>query len=207
MRRGARTRCSSACIAPSRVTSTLSAAAWASRTITTCGWPTAATYYLVEARTEGGENLAKQLANVLKPSDEVLTNADRETPGTDNLKTTNIAALYDNPEWETGVKWCLSCAACTSTCPTCYCHELSDGVESSDTTKGRRVRSWSSCQLRGVQPRCRRPLLPRGAQRTLPLPHLPSDRVLPRALRHDDVRRLRSLHLQLPNTNRLGKHR
>ena len=105
-------------------------------------------HYLVEARTEGGENLARQLAKVLKPTDEAMTDADKETPGTDNLKTTNIAPLYGNPEWETGVKWCLSCAACTSTCPTCYCHEIADSVESSDTTKGTRTRSWSSCQLR-----------------------------------------------------------
>ncbi len=105
-------------------------------------------YYLVEARTDGGENLAKQLAGVLKPTDEAMAAADKETPGTDNLKTTNIAPLYGNPGWETGVKWCLSCAACTATCPTCYCHEISDSVESSDTTKGKRVRNWSSCQLK-----------------------------------------------------------
>ena len=105
-------------------------------------------YYLVEAGSEGGEKLAKQLSALLKPTDEALSAADKETPGTDKLKTTNIAAFFGNPEWETGVKWCLSCAACTTTCPTCYCHEICDTVESSDTSKGCRIRNWSSCQLK-----------------------------------------------------------
>ena len=103
-------------------------------------------YFLVESGSEGGEKLAGQFSSHLKAADE--RPAERETPGTDNLKTTKIADLFANPEWETGVKWCLSCAACTTTCPTCYCHEIADTVESSDTTKGCRIRNWSSCQLR-----------------------------------------------------------
>ncbi len=103
-------------------------------------------YFLVESGSEGGEKLAGQFSSHLKAADE--RPAERETPGTDNLKTTKIADLYANPEWETGVKWCLSCAACTTTCPTCYCHEIADTVESSDTTKGCRIRNWSSCQLK-----------------------------------------------------------
>ncbi len=103
-------------------------------------------YYLVEAGSAEGEKLAKQLSSYLKPTDEGP--AERTTPGTDKLKTKTIAALYGNPEWESGVKWCLSCAACTTTCPTCYCHEIADTVEASDLTKGQRNRSWSSCQLK-----------------------------------------------------------
>jgi sulfhydrogenase subunit beta (sulfur reductase) len=103
-------------------------------------------YFLVESGSEEGEGLAKQLSSYLKPTDEGP--AERTTPGTERLKTTKIAALYGNPEWESGVKWCLSCAACTSTCPTCYCHEIADTVEASDLSKGQRVRNWSSCQLK-----------------------------------------------------------
>jgi sulfhydrogenase subunit beta (sulfur reductase) len=103
-------------------------------------------HYLVEVGTEEGEKLAKELSSCLKPTDEGPV--ERTTPGTDKLKTTNIAAFYGNPEWENGVKWCLSCAACTTTCPTCYCHEICDTVESSDTSKGCRIRNWSSCQLK-----------------------------------------------------------
>ena len=104
-------------------------------------------YFLVDVGSEQGEKLARQLS-VLKETQEALTPDDRKTPGTDKLKTTNIAALYDNKEWQTGVDWCLSCAACTTLCPTCYCHEICDTVESSDLTKGCRLRNWSSCQLK-----------------------------------------------------------
>jgi sulfhydrogenase subunit beta (sulfur reductase) len=103
-------------------------------------------HWVVEAGTEGGQKLAAEMAAYLKPTDEGP--AERTTPGTDNLKTTQIMTMYGNPEWETGVKWCLSCAACTTTCPTCYCHEIYDTVESSDPSKGTRIRNWSSCQLK-----------------------------------------------------------
>jgi len=105
-------------------------------------------YFLVDIGSAQGEQLAKQLSALLKPTDETLRPEDKKTPGTDKLKTTDIAALYGNPEWESGVKWCLSCAACTTLCPTCYCHEICDTVESSDTSSGCRTRNWSSCQLK-----------------------------------------------------------
>jgi ferredoxin len=103
-------------------------------------------HFLVESGSEGGERLAGELSSLLAPTDELPP--DHGTPGTDRLKTTDIAAFYDNPAWESGVKWCVSCAACTVTCPTCYCHEIRDTVEASDTSKGRRTRYWSSCQLK-----------------------------------------------------------
>lgn len=105
-------------------------------------------YYLVDIGSERGDKIAAELAAYLKPTDEALLPEDRHTPNTDNLRTTNIAAFFDDPEWETGVEWCVSCAACTTLCPTCYCHEICYTVESSDTSKGRHVRNWSSCQLK-----------------------------------------------------------
>jgi len=105
-------------------------------------------YFLVVAGSDAGRKLAQEMAVYLRPVDDKLRAGDRVTPGTDKLKTTDIAALYDNPEWQTGVDLCLSCAACTTLCPTCYCYEICDSVESSDVGAGCRTREWSSCQLK-----------------------------------------------------------
>jgi len=43
---------------------------------------------------------------------------------------------------------CLACGTCTNVCPTCYCFDVQDEVEL-DLTRGKRVRSWDSCQLEG----------------------------------------------------------
>ena len=68
--RGARTRCSSACIALSPATSTPSAAAWTSRTTTTCGWPTAATTSSSKRAPRAARSWRDELASYLKPTDE-----------------------------------------------------------------------------------------------------------------------------------------
>ena len=68
---------------------------------------------------------------------------------TDKLKNKDISKQYDNPDWKTkGSDKCLSCAACTTLCPTCYCHEIKDEVTLTDLKKGDRLREWSSCQLK-----------------------------------------------------------
>jgi sulfhydrogenase subunit beta (sulfur reductase) len=105
-------------------------------------------YFLVEIGSEQGEKLVQQLSKHFQKTDEALRPEDKKTPDAEKLATTDIARFYNNPEWETGVKWCLSCAACTTLCPTCYCHEIQDQVESGDLTKGCRDRCWSSCQLK-----------------------------------------------------------
>ena len=105
-------------------------------------------YFLVDVGSPQGEKLAQELSGLFQKTDEALRPEDKKTPDAEKLATTQIAQFYDNPEWETGVKWCLSCAACTTLCPTCYCHEICDTVESGDTSKGQRDRCWSSCQLK-----------------------------------------------------------
>lgn len=49
--------------------------------------------------------------------------------------------------WEETALRCLSCGACTITCPTCSCFSLRDYPDM-DSSSGSRVRTWDSCQVK-----------------------------------------------------------
>jgi len=102
-------------------------------------------HYLVHVGSEKGEVL---LTRDFKQTDIDLTPEMKHIENTDRLKKRRIKDLYNNPGWKEGVNKCLSCAACTTLCPTCYCHEIKDEVSLSDLKQGKRVREWSSCQLK-----------------------------------------------------------
>lgn len=51
-----------------------------------------------------------------------------------------------SPLWAELGERCLSCAACTNVCPTCFCFDVKDEI-SLDLQGGKRVRTWDSCQL------------------------------------------------------------
>ncbi|MFH1072128.1 MAG: 4Fe-4S dicluster domain-containing protein [Nanoarchaeota archaeon] len=103
-------------------------------------------HYLVEVGSEKGKSLIDKFPNLfsatstIKPEEKVI-------PGADRLHTLGLEKLYENPGWKKGVDICLSCAACTNLCPTCYCFEIHDEVKMSNPETGARSRSWSSCQL------------------------------------------------------------
>ncbi len=105
-------------------------------------------YFLVEEGSERGSQLIHEFPRYFKLTEEGLREEDRRTPGADGLATTEIAAFYDDERWEEGVRNCLSCGACTTLCPTCYCYEIHDDVELGDAGRGSRNRCWSSCQLK-----------------------------------------------------------
>lgn len=55
--------------------------------------------------------------------------------------------LYRNPEhprWQDAAERCLACGSCTSVCPTCFCHDVVDGVSLSGEV-ATRTREWASC--------------------------------------------------------------
>ena len=64
------------------------------------------------------------------------------------LTTSDLPKLLydtiDHPHWDTIATRCLSCANCTSVCPTCFCSTVEDhsDLTGSDT---RRTRVWDSC--------------------------------------------------------------
>lgn len=56
-----------------------------------------------------------------------------------------MEGLFASRVWEALASRCLSCGACTYVCPTCYCFAVNDEPRG---TKGRRVRTWDSCQFK-----------------------------------------------------------
>jgi ferredoxin len=57
------------------------------------------------------------------------------------------ALLYRNrqhPRWTAVAERCLACGNCTSVCPTCFCHDVVDGVSLSGD-EATRTREWATC--------------------------------------------------------------
>jgi len=51
---------------------------------------------------------------------------------------------YDNPLWKSATLRCLSCGACSFTCPTCHCFDI---VDEGTAQGGCRAKNWDSCQF------------------------------------------------------------
>ena len=65
------------------------------------------------------------------------------SPKLDSLKTA-IDSLWNDSIWDKISSKCLGCAACTFSCPTCYCFDIQD---ESRRGKGVRIRLWDTCQF------------------------------------------------------------
>ena len=50
----------------------------------------------------------------------------------------------DHPQWEDVAKRCLSCASCTQVCPTCFCWDIHEKPDLTNSSS-QRVRVWDSC--------------------------------------------------------------
>jgi ferredoxin len=104
-------------------------------------------YFLVEVGSDKGKELIKEFKTLFEDIDITITKEEKKIKGADRLLKDDIKGLYDHPDWQKGVNQCLSCAACTNLCPTCYCFELHDETKTSNIQEGKRVRNWSSCQV------------------------------------------------------------
>ncbi|MFW9967092.1 MAG: 4Fe-4S dicluster domain-containing protein [Candidatus Thorarchaeota archaeon] len=58
-----------------------------------------------------------------------------------------IELSYDSEVWDYFAKKCLSCGQCTMVCPTCNCYNVTDVLDISSTTSGKRERIWDSCMF------------------------------------------------------------
>jgi len=56
----------------------------------------------------------------------------------------NMDPLFEDSRWSGLTDSCIGCGACTYLCPTCYCFDIAD---ESRLYKGRRIRTWDSCQF------------------------------------------------------------
>jgi len=104
-------------------------------------------HYLIEIGSDAGRELIEKYFDYFTESQVEITPEEKIIEGADRLIKKDISALYEHENWKKGVELCLSCAACTSLCPTCFCFEIHDETKMSDPNSGSRKRYWSSCQL------------------------------------------------------------
>lgn len=109
--------------------------------------------YLFEPISENGESFLSSVDMLKKATKKDIEKAQNakeraessmgEPPKLDSLKV-SLDALWDDPLWDKVSSKCLGCAACTYSCPTCYCFDIQD---ESRRGKGVRIRLWDSCMF------------------------------------------------------------
>ncbi|MEW5900811.1 MAG: 4Fe-4S dicluster domain-containing protein [Acidobacteriota bacterium] len=58
-----------------------------------------------------------------------------------------LKGMFESPLWDEESMACIRCGICTYLCPSCHCFDLSDEVDSSSPLRGKRVRTWDTCQF------------------------------------------------------------
>ena len=113
--------------------------------------------YAVDIGTDAGRELLEEYAETQEGSPEamqrlnaVLSEKWPRFPYRLNFDVSELPSLLElsmkSPLWGDLGERCLSCAACTNVCPTCFCFDVRDEV-TLDLQRGERVRAWDSCQL------------------------------------------------------------
>jgi ferredoxin len=108
--------------------------------------------FVVEVGTDRGERLLEQVeTREATPGEaEQPERVTAEAAGRmgRRLETSDLPdLLYRNaghPRWEEVADRCLACTNCTMVCPTCFCHDVVDGVSLSGDV-ATRTREWASC--------------------------------------------------------------
>ncbi len=108
--------------------------------------------FVVEVGTERGERLLAEV-DTREATPEEAGEPERVTSDAAGrmgrqLDTSDLPhLLYRNathPRWEEVADRCLACTNCTMVCPTCFCHDVVDGVSLSGDV-ATRTREWASC--------------------------------------------------------------
>ena len=115
--------------------------------------------YLVEPGTPDGEDLLKRLDIGRTMNSSTLTEYSRLKEAKlekiantikKKINTTDLNKLLevntDHPIWTRLKEDCLACGACTISCPTCFCFNITDHLDLT-LQNGERRRVWDSCML------------------------------------------------------------
>ena len=110
-----------------------------------------------QPKTEKGETLTKELADLLAAADEADEKAVEEEKAAvkaiveklpyssislETFKNAELLDLFNSPKWDEIYKACLGCGTCTFICPTCQCYDIKDYTVGN---KVQRFRCWDSC--------------------------------------------------------------
>jgi len=104
--------------------------------------------YQVEVITEKGKALMAGLQELseLTADEQALVNTIKSAQTSSKVDVATITAkldkMFDSPFWDSLHEKCLSCNACTFSCPTCHCFDISEEVHKNE---GSRVRTWDGC--------------------------------------------------------------
>jgi len=106
-------------------------------------------FYIVQSGSKIGDKIITRNRDIFTKTGRELKTSKMEFKR--KIESGNIIYLLNNnfqhPIWEKEAEKCLSCAACTITCPTCHCFDVRDEVNLKDGSIDR-IRSWDSCQIK-----------------------------------------------------------
>jgi len=107
--------------------------------------------YLATAITDRGRAFMEAHAGVFDKPAEADKPADLFMPepieGADLAKIATALKdreVYEDPAWETLARKCIGCGACTFSCPTCHCFDITD---EGTAFAGERRKNWDACQF------------------------------------------------------------
>jgi ferredoxin len=114
--------------------------------------------YYVETLGKKGEKLLRQATGVFKQpkasdkKDLEKTHAEAEKKIKRSIKNLKkippkLKGMFDSPFWDEESMSCIRCGICTYLCPICHCFDINDEIDSSAPLKGKRVRTWDTCQF------------------------------------------------------------
>ena len=109
-------------------------------------------FFLVHIATNSGAKILSEIATQPAGKAEIEAATALVEEASRNMgRTLNTIGLKDllyrnteNPRWDAVVARCLSCANCTSVCPTCFCSTVDDLTDLTGQ-HAERVRKWDSC--------------------------------------------------------------
>ncbi|MBQ9815412.1 MAG: 4Fe-4S dicluster domain-containing protein [Lachnospiraceae bacterium] len=101
--------------------------------------------YVLEARTEKGEELVKKLEGLITDGGEAKkdTKCSLVINKAEDLDK-KLAKMFEHPIWDKVTKGCIGCGTCTFVCPTCYCFDIDSENYGAE---GCKYRCWDSCMF------------------------------------------------------------